>query len=213
MDEEDRIDFKKHLVSYVRLYAFLSQIISFTDPELEKLYQFARHLGRKLPVSKERLPVDIKDKINMDSYRLQQTSSGEIKLINEDGELDPIKDLGTGHPTGGELTPLSEIIHFMNEHYGADFTDADKVKHFTEDMALRLFDNDALVKAANPEINSEDNFRLAFNEFFDDTLEDMIESNHEIYLKIVDDEELKDLFKKSMFNRVYGQLTTAEAHA
>ena len=101
----------------------------------------------------------------------------------------------------------------MNEHYGADFTDADKVKHFTEDMALRLFDNDALVKAANPEINSEDNFRLAFNEFFDDTLEDMIESNHEIYLKIVDDEELKDLFKKSMFNRVYGQLTTAEAHA
>ena len=113
VDEEDRIDFKKHLVSYVRLYAFLSQIISFTDPELEKLYQFARHLGRKLPVSKERLPVEIKDKINMDSYRLQQTSSGEIKLINEDGELDPIKDLGTGHPTGGELTPLSEIIHFM----------------------------------------------------------------------------------------------------
>lgn len=149
----------------------------------------------------------------MDSYRLQQTSSGEIKLINEDGELDPIKDLGTGHPTGDELTPLSEIIHFMNEHYGADFTDDDKVKHFTEDMALRLFDNDALVKAANPEINSEDNFRLAFNEFFDDTLEDMIESNHEIYLKIVDDEELKHLFKNSMFNRVYGQLTTAKVHA
>ncbi|OEU83352.1 MAG: hypothetical protein BA873_14425 [Desulfobulbaceae bacterium C00003063] len=59
----------------------------------------------------------------------------------------------------------------MNEHYGTEFTDVDKVKYFAEDMERCLTGNDALVKASNPDINSQENFRLAFNEFFSDTLE------------------------------------------
>ena len=46
---ERRVNFKHELSSYVRLYAFLSQIISFKDPVLERLYLFARLLLRKLP--------------------------------------------------------------------------------------------------------------------------------------------------------------------
>ena len=40
-----------YLGDYVRLYAFLSQIITFTDADLEKLYVFGRLLLRKLPVN------------------------------------------------------------------------------------------------------------------------------------------------------------------
>jgi len=204
--ENERTDFKRHLVSYTRLYSFLSQIITFTDADLEKLYQFARHLVRKLPVSREKLPVEITENINMDSYRIQQTSSGEIKLINEDGELEPISDLGTGRPIEEELAPLSEIIHYMNEHYGTEFTDVDKVKYFAEDMERRLTGNDALVKASNPDINTRENFRLAFNEFFNDTLEGMIDSNFDIYKRIVDNEEFGELFRAVMFERTYQRL-------
>lgn len=202
---EVRVDFKSHLASYVRLYAFLSQIITFTDADLEKLYQFTRYLLRKLPVSRDRLPIDITEKINMESYRIQQTSCGAIKLIDEEGELRPIKDLGTGRPKKEEA-PLSDIIRYMNEHFGTEFADEDKVKFFAEDMERRLTENKALVIAADPEINTRENFQLMFDEFFDDTLNDMIEFNFEIYKKIVDDEKFGELFKNVLFNKMYYQL-------
>jgi type I restriction enzyme R subunit len=195
------------------LFAFLSQIITFADADLEKLYQFSRHLSQKLPVPRDKLPVEITENINMDSYRIQKTSSGEIKFIDDgDGGLKPIHELGTGRSSEEELAPLSEIVHYMNEHYGTEFTDVDKVKYFAEDMERRLTGNDALVKASNPDINSRENFRLAFNEFFSDTLEGMIDSNFEIYKKVVDDDEFGKLFRAAMFDRIYNRLSEEKSH-
>ena len=203
--EEEREDFRKHVGDFVRLYAFLSQVISFTDPYLEKLYQFTRHLLRKLPVTRDEFPVEITDNINMDSYRIQETSSGEIKLLSEDGELQPISDLGTGRSNEDDLAPLSEIIQYINEHYGTDFTDEDRVRHFASDMERRLEGIEGLQKALDPEINpSQETRKLAFDTFFSDTLEDMIEANFDIYKKIVDDSAFGALFRAAMFQKVAG---------
>jgi type I restriction enzyme R subunit len=199
----DKEDFRKHLGDYVRLYAFLSQLLTFTDTDLEKLYQFTRHLRRKLPVPPDDLPREITNNINMDSYRIQQTSTGEIKLISEDGELKPISDLGTGRPTEEELAPLSEIVTYINEHFGTEFTNEDKVRYFAEDMERRLVDKKGLSKALDSSINpSEENRRLAFDNFFKDALEDMIDANFEIYKKINDDPNLSALFRAMMFKKV-----------
>ena len=111
----------------MRLYAFLSQIITFTDADLEKLYVFGRLLLRKLPVKRDELPVEIQQNIDMDSYRIKQTASGKIKLDRGIGELEPQK--------GGNDVPdrprrdraLSQIIQELNERFGTDFTDDDKV--------------------------------------------------------------------------------------
>ena len=62
---EEKADFKGHLTDYVRLYAFLSQIITFVDTDLEKLYVFGRLLLRKLPASLERLPLEIQQNIDI----------------------------------------------------------------------------------------------------------------------------------------------------
>ena len=59
VSEDEKADFRSQLTDYVRLFAFLSQIISFTDSDLAKLYEFARLLLRRLPRSKERLPIEI----------------------------------------------------------------------------------------------------------------------------------------------------------
>jgi type I restriction enzyme R subunit len=173
---------------------------TFADVDLEKLYQFARHLLRKLPVERDRLPVEITDNINMASYRIQQTSSGEIKLLDEDGALQPISALGTGREVVDQLTPLSEILTYINEHYGTSWTDADKVGYFAEDMRRRLSDKDGLARALDPEINpSLQTRKLAFRSFFDDTLEDMIDANFELYKKIVDDPKFGELFRAVLF--------------
>lgn len=202
-EPDERADFRKWLGDYVRVYAFLSQLLTFADVELEKLYQFARHLYRKLPIERDRLPVEVIEKINMDAYRLQQTSSGEIKLMDEGGELKPLSDLGTGRQQVTELAPLSEIINFINDNYGTDFTSEDKVRHFADDMERRLFDNEAVRRALDPEINpSPETRKLAFQTFFDNTLNDMIDANFDIYKKIVDDQAFGRLFGAVMLKNL-----------
>ena len=53
MEEEDKSEFKSVAQSFVRLYRFLSQIMTFTDVELEKKYVFLTALLKVLPYVKE----------------------------------------------------------------------------------------------------------------------------------------------------------------
>ena len=53
--KKTKSEFRGKLADYVRLYAFVSQIITFTDADLERLYVFGRLLLRKLPVTKEQV--------------------------------------------------------------------------------------------------------------------------------------------------------------
>lgn len=205
--KEEQHDFRTLVKRYIRLYSYLSHVIPFKDVDLEKLYQFLRHLHRKLPVSRDRLPVEIIENINMDSYRIQQTSSGKIALADEEGRLGPTREPETFRGPEEELTPLSIIIQEINERFGADFTEEDKVKHFAEDMKRRLVENEKLARAANPEVNTRDNFKLIFNDYFEDVLNDMIDSNLDLYTKINDDRDFGNIFKKALFDSVYRHLT------
>lgn len=208
--KEEQHDFRTLTKRYVRLYSYLSHVIPFKDVDLEKLYQFLRHLHRKLPVSRDRLPVEIIENINMDSYRIQQTSSGKIVLEDEEGRLRPTREPENLRKPEEELTLLSIIIHEINDRYGADFTDADKIKHFSEDMERRLVENEKLSRAADPEVNTKNNFKLIFNDYFDDVLNDMIDSNLDLYTKINDDKDFGNIFKKALFDSVYRYLTVGK---
>ena len=202
LEPDQQEEFRKGVDSYVRLYSFLCHVIQFTDIDLEKTYQFLRLLRPLLPVIRERLPVEVTDSINMDSWKLTQTSSGKIALMDEDGELQPITELGTGKQEDEHL-PLSEIVQYINEHYGTEFTDEDKVRYFTEDMERRMSDQQGLRQALDPEINpSEETRKLAFKDYFDEILEDMIDANTDIYRKIVEDQNFGDIFRMVMFKKV-----------
>ena len=52
LHEDERQDYRGQLTDYVRLYAFLAQVLTFADAEIEKLYVFARHLRRLLPADR-----------------------------------------------------------------------------------------------------------------------------------------------------------------
>ena len=103
---------------YARLYAFLSQILTFVDTDLEKLYQFARHLRRLLPVNRDTLPLDIQQSIDVESYQLRQTHTGRIGIDRETGVLDPQGTKVGGALLGKEVEPLSRIIAELNDRFG-----------------------------------------------------------------------------------------------
>src|SRR5258706_12954407 len=90
LSPEEQHDFRGQLTDYVRLYAFLAQVLTFADADLEKLYIFARHLRRLLPADRAELPREVQRNIDMEAYRLQQTGSGRIALERKPGMLDPV---------------------------------------------------------------------------------------------------------------------------
>jgi type I restriction enzyme, R subunit len=117
------------------LYIFLSQIVPFENPYLERLYIFLNHLQNKLGGD---TPIDlaqgILDNIDMDSYRLQLEATTNI--VMEQGEdLKPIPTDMRGGTNQPEIDKLSNILQTFNDRYGTQFEDADKVRQMAENIA------------------------------------------------------------------------------
>jgi type I restriction enzyme R subunit len=67
LGRDEQQDCRSHLTDYIRLYAFLSRVLTFADADLEKLYVFARYLRRLLPVDPIELPREVQQNIDMES--------------------------------------------------------------------------------------------------------------------------------------------------
>ena len=77
------------------------------------------------------------------------------------------------------------------------------VSHFAEDMERRLSTNESLVRAFDPKVNpSPEHRRDAYDPVFEDVLHEMIDSNFDLYKKIVEDPRFGHLFKEFVFERV-----------
>ena len=198
---EEKADFKGHLTDYVRLYAFLSQIITFVDTDLEKLYVCGRLLLRKLPASLERLPLEIQQNIDIESYRINQTSKGSITLTRGTKEIEPIGPKEIYSLGQAELEPLSQIIQELNEHFGTDFTEEDKL--CIREIEQRLSNNTAL--EASVRVNPPENARLTFDHVVNDLLQDMIDGHFKFYKHVNDDPEFAKTFLDLLFERYLGK--------
>jgi type I restriction enzyme R subunit len=202
LPEEQREDFKHQLGNFVRLYAFLSQLVPFKDADLEKLYAFGRLLLTKLPARDEDLPREIAEAIDVDSYRIDKISQGKITLARERGELGPISGLGTGMPSYANLEPLSLIIQEVNERYGTEFTDADKV--ILNGLQAQLAGNQTLVDSAM--VSSRENVRLVFDNLFVDAMQELVNSNFDLYKRVTDDADFSEFLKGRLFDLVYRRI-------
>ncbi len=207
-NEEERIPFRGQLKDFVSLYAFLSQIITFVDADLEKLYVFGRLLLRKLPVTRERLPVEIQQQIDMESYRVQKSGSGSIQLKRGTVDLEPIKPKDVEMPLGDQIEPLSQIIRELNERFGTAFTEEDRI--FIEQLEAKLTDNEALEKAVK--VNTPDNARLTFDHVVNDKLQEMIDTNFKFYKQVTDDPDFARTFLDWLFQRYVRKAASQDQH-
>jgi type I restriction enzyme R subunit len=197
IDQGEKQQFRSQLGDYVRLYAFLSQVVTFTDADLEKLYVYGRMLLRKLPVKRDQLPVEIQQNIDVDSYRVQQTSSGKIKLDRGTKELQPITGGNIFQPPPEEIEALSQILKALNERFGTDFADDDKV--FIQQLEEKLAGDPAL--EASVKVNVPENARLSFDHVANDKIQEMIDSNFKFYKQITDDPAFEQFFLDWLFDR------------
>lgn len=197
-DEDARAALRGALDEFVRLYAFLSQIIAFTDADLERLHVFARHLLRVLPASSTGgVPPDLLRSVTLEVYDVRKKGETRIALSRGQGELDP---QGPKPPSGASTDDeeeLSKIITTLNDRFGTAFKEEDRV--FIAALEDRLDAAPAL--AGSLKVNPPDTLKLTFENLVGDVLQEMMNTNFTLYQRVTDDEEFGKFFLTALFER------------
>ena len=197
---DEREDFRSKLRSYVRLYGFVSQLITFVDPDLERFYVFAQHLAKKLPKREGTLPLEVREAVDLDSFRIQQTYKGRIELEKEDAGLAGITDATRGL-TEDERDLLSNIVQTLNDTYGTDITEEDKLDL---DRIRDRVENHEGLQAAISADNTVSNIELKFNEVVDQLLLEFVHTKLDLFKKLTKP-EVNEMLKKKWFRGFYNQ--------
>ena len=116
-----------------------------------------------------------------------------------EGKLDPLSDLESSSPEEQEKAALSQIIAEINERFGTEFTEADRV--FFAELKTRLASNESLQESAKA--NPRESVRLLHDTLFDAVLQTMIETNFDMFKKINDNESFGKYVKERLFEQVY----------
>ncbi|RQW85799.1 MAG: type I restriction endonuclease subunit R [Geobacter sp.] len=200
--EEDKDEFKKSLRTWTNLYSFLAQIMPFIEPDFEKFYAYAKLLQTKLPKKDLAETLRLNDEVALEYYRLQKIADGSIELKkDEPDELDGLTEAGIKRAKE-EKAVLSEIIDVLNERFGTDFEQADKL--FFDQIEAELVLDETLKTQA--QANKIDTFKYAFEDQFLNKLIERMDQNQEIFEKIVEDKAFGGLVREWMLKKVYARL-------
>lgn len=200
LDEEQQADFRAKVKTYVRLYIFLSQIVDFENPYLERLYIFLNHLQNKLGTEAEPdFSQGVLDNIDMDSYRLQLEATTNIAMEQGD-DLEPIPTEMRGGVSDPEIDQLSNIINTFNDRYGTEFEDADKVRQMAESIVNGVAQNADMLSSLQH--SDEQNARITSDKIAQDELLKHVTTNFDFYKVINDNPEAKEEFNTMVFGMV-----------
>lgn len=169
-DDDSAEQFRGDLRGYVRLYGFLSQVVPYTDDELERLYLFGRFLLNRLP-RREDPAVDVGE-IDLTHLKISKTGEHDISLRpTVGGEVTLPAPSGAGSAAAEpEMTSLHALIAAVNDKYGLGLSETDQV--WVEQQLKEAARNDSLIAAAL--VNDEANF----GEVFADHLEKVVVDRH-----------------------------------
>jgi type I restriction enzyme R subunit len=201
-NDEDRDKFRDKLKAYVRLYSFVTQLVNYTDQEQEMLYSFGRFLLPHIHPSDSRDAYPEKD-VDLQYYRLQKVMEGSIDLSEgEDVKVKSPTDTGTRNAKE-EDKPLSEIIETLNERFGTDFSEADRL--FFEQIKETAMRDEGVLKtaAANP----LDKFELGIQQIIKDLMMKRLKENDKIVSRYMDDEKFQNVIFRILAKDIYTELS------
>ncbi len=187
-DDEKKQEFGEKLNGYVKLYAFLSQIIPYADPELEMLYSYGRFLLPHLPLGREVTSFKLGEEVELQYYRLQRIYAGGIDL--KQGDAHSVKsptEVGTGKAID-ERVPLSEIIDILNERFGTQFNEEDRL--FFQQIKEKACKNQQIIQTALA--NPLDKFELGIRKLIETLMIERMGQNDKIVTRYMSDREFQE---------------------
>ena len=124
----------------------------------------------------------------MESCRLQETNTGSIALNRKKGVLDPAGTKDPHGPLPEEMEAPSRIIAELSERFGVEFGPEHRV---TIEQMIDKLDADAALDAAAL-VNTPENVSLTFDHKVDQVIQEIVDSNFDLYKRIADDRAFGD---------------------
>lgn len=141
--------FKRDLGTYVRVYAFLSQMFDYGNTAIEKRAIFFKRLSPLLEFGREREGIDL-SKVVLTHHRLKEQGQRNLTLGEGDGDykLQPLNDPGGGQVQDKQKVLLSEIVEKVNDLFEGELTDDDKLVYVNHVLKGKLMESDLLRQQA-----------------------------------------------------------------
>ena len=127
LEAERAEEFRRTLEHFCRAYAFVAQVMPWADTDWERLFLYGRLLLLELPPGENSPMPQISKSVQLTHLRIAVTSEAAIELAGSDEPGVALPGEGKGSLTEPMLDKLSALISAMNDKYGADLGEADKV--------------------------------------------------------------------------------------
>lgn len=174
--------FRKDVGSFVRLYDFMSQIVNYGDPELEKKQIFLRWLSRVIQPGTYNVPIDLSDVVLVN---VKQIDRGKTDIgLGVPVGLRGMTAAGSGEKRDPKMVAFQQVLDRLNELFGSeDFTDGQKAS-FLEALLGTLLADPALVQQASAKGNSAKQFGESPD--FDEAVTEAVADNQGAHQKMSD---------------------------
>jgi len=203
LDEERQEEFRDVLTRFVRIYSFLSQVVSFTDIKLERDYLFCRRL-QQLTVRDPGEGVDLGDSVELTHLSMKKFWEGDASLDVEDGEVTTIYG-GASKPVSPDEVPLSEIIAKINERFGGGISETDALFYTQVDDDLAS-DEDIQVQAG---ANDFEKFKVGLDDAWQSKLLGRQALNDELVFAMLDNPDMKAAWLDRSAPKIYADARVA----
>ncbi len=210
-EDDPREEFREKLSGYVRLYTYMSQIVPYGDPDQEMLYSYGRFLLPHLLLDRDEAVVKLDREVALQYYRLERVSSGPVQVAEGDPRyVRAPTEVGSGRPQDPKA-PLSEIIEVLNERFGTQFNEVDRL--FFQQIKEKACNDETIVETARA--NPRDRFELGIKSRLDELMIERMGENDQIATRYLSDEAFRGLalpvLAREIFETVQArQLNTVE---
>jgi type I restriction enzyme R subunit len=147
--QEALLLFRTDVATYLRVYAFLSQMFDYGSTAVEKRAIFFKRLLPLLDFGREREGVDL-SRVKLTHHRLSDQGTRRLGLGGGQGEqLAPMSEAGAGVIQEKERALLNEIIQKVNDLFVGELTEDDKLVYVNNVLKGKLLESDLLVEQAS----------------------------------------------------------------
>ena len=206
--DEDREDFRTALRDFVRAYAFLAQIVPYNDTELEGLHYYGKYLLTRLPRT-DSGAVDIDGSVILTHLRTDLIDENASLTLTGDDE--PLEGAGESRGKQHEqpVEPLSELIQTLNERFGLNLTDADRIWFEQQKEHLAQSDEARVVALGN----DLQQFGVWLKPQVDEGVVDRHESNATLFSAYFDKPEFRENMVGWLTEVLYKELRSEQKGA
>lgn len=197
LEADEQMEFKGSAKSFVRAYEFLSGILSFTNPDWERLNVFLRYLVTKLPTPDDTDNVrGLLERVKLDETAIVNKGTHSLTLVG-DVEVKPVPDdLGRGMPEP-ELVTLMDIIKSFNDRYGLTPEQQRTIAELPAKIAQQT-------EYQNAKKNSgRQNAKISFARLLQSLFQGMFSEQSDLYAKFVGDKAFQSDLTETLFRIDY----------